>query len=423
MYLRYSFRLVPTPGQCIALARTLGCARVVFNDALAARKAAYRADGSRIASGVLAKRVITEAKKTAERAWLAEVSVDALQSSLRDLDTAYANFFASVAGKRPGRRMGLPVFKSKKDSRQGVRFSRNGFRLRGNGRLNLAKIGDVRVRWSRELPSAPSSVTVVKDASGRYFASFVVDVEPATLPPVDAEAGIDLGLMLPQTPSGGTLIAVLSDGRVIDNPRFLRRAERRLNKAQRALSRKAKGSRNRVKARLKVARAHARVADARRNWCHQSASRLVRDNQAVYLEDLAVFGLARTRLAKSVHDAAWGMFRRVLEEKAARYGRHVGIVSRWLPSSQTCSVCWVVDGTKPLHVRIWRCEGCGTEHDRDLNASRVILAAGQAERLNAPGGPVSPGVEIPHRARPVERGTHPKAQPVTTGSQAGIPAL
>ncbi|MER5402690.1 transposase, partial [Streptomyces sp. NPDC002599] len=187
--------------------------------------------------------------------------------------------------------------------------------------------------------------------------------------------------------------------------------------------RKVRGSANRAKARIRVARAHARVADARRNWCHQSASRLVRDNQAVYLEDLAVSGLARTRLAKSVHDAAWAMFRRVLEEKAARYGRRVGVVSRWLPSSRTCSVCWVVDGKKPLHVRIWRCGGCGTEHDRDLNASRVILAAGQAERLNAPGGPVSPGVEIPRQARPVERGTRPKAQPVTTGSQAGIPVL
>ncbi|MEU4172090.1 transposase [Streptomyces sp. NPDC026665] len=414
MYLRYSFRIEPTPGQRIALARTFGCARVVYNDALAARKAAYRADRSRIATGVLAKRVITDAKKTPERAWLAEVSVDALQSSLRDLDAAYANFFASVSGKRPGRRMGLPVFKSKKDNRQAVRFSRNGFRLRDNGRLNLAKIGDVRVRWSRELPSAPSSVTVIKDPSGRYFASFVVQVEPEPLAPVTSEVGIDLGL---------THYAVLSTGQVIDNPRFLRRAERRLNKAQQALSRKAKGSRNRAKARLKVARAHARVADARRDWCHQNASRLVRDNQAVYLEDLAVSGLARTRLAKAVHDAAWGMFRRVLEEKTARYGRHVGIVSRWLPSSRTCSVCWVVDGKKPLHVRIWRCEGCGTEHDRDLNASRVILAAGQAERLNAPGGPVSPGVEIPRPARPVERGTHPEAQPVTTGSQAGIPVL
>ncbi|MFE4703327.1 RNA-guided endonuclease TnpB family protein [Streptomyces sp. NPDC056738] len=266
-------------------------------------------------------------------------------------------------------------------------------------------------------------MTVIKDPSGRYFGSFVVQVEPEPLAPVTAEAGIDLGLTLPQTSSGGTPIAVLSDGKVIDNPRFLRRAERRLRKAQQALSRKAKGSRNRAKARLKVARAHARVADARRNWCHQNASRLVRDNQAVYLEDLAVSGLARTRLAKSVHDAAWGMFRRVLEDKAARAGRHVGVVSRWLPSSQTCSVCWVVDGKKPLHVRTWRCSGCGTEHDRDLNASRVILAAGQAERLNAPGGPVSPGVETPRQAPPVERGTHPKAQPVTTGSQARIPAF
>ncbi|MFJ7156734.1 RNA-guided endonuclease InsQ/TnpB family protein [Streptomyces sp. NPDC101118] len=413
MHLRYTFRIDPTAGQRLALARTFGCARVVFNDALAARKAAWKADRSKIPTGTLAKRVITDAKRTPERAWLAEVSVDALQSSLRDLDSAYANFFASVSGKRPGRRMGLPVFKSKKDSRQSVRFSKNGFRLRDNGRLNLAKIGDVRVRWSRPLPAAPSSVTVVKDPSGRYFASFVVDVEPETLPSVKAEVGIDLGL---------THYAVLSDGTVIDNPRFLRRAERRLRKAQQTLGRKAKGSKNRAKARIKVARAHGRVADARKDWCHQQAWRLIRDNQAVYLEDLAVSALARTRLAKSVHDAAWGMFRRVLEEKAARYGRHVGVVSRWLPSSQTCHVCWVVDGRKPLHVRTWRCEGCGTEHDRDLNASRVILAAGRAERLNAPGGPVSPGVEIPRQARPVERGTHPKPQPVPTGRQAGIPA-
>ncbi|MCZ1006747.1 RNA-guided endonuclease InsQ/TnpB family protein [Streptomyces lydicus] len=414
MHLRYAFRIEPTPGQRMALARTFGCVRVVYNDALAARKAAYTADKSRIATGVLAKRVITDAKKTPERAWLAEVSVDALQSSLRDLDTAYANFFASLTGKRRGRRMGLPVLKSKKDNRQAVRFSRNGFRLRENGRLNLAKIGDVRVRWSRPLPAPPSSVTVVKDASGRYFASFIVEVEPEHLVPVEDEVGIDLGL---------THYAVLSNGQVIDHPRFLRRAERRLRKAQQTLSRKAKGSKNRAKARLKVARAHARVADARKDWCHQTASRLIRDNQALYLEDLAVSGLARTPLAKSVHDAAWGMFRRVLKEKAARYGRHTGTVSRWLPSSQTCSVCWVVDGKKPLHVRAWRCEGCGTEHDRDLNASRVILAAGQAERLNAPGGPVSPGVEIPHQARPVERGTHPEAQPITTGSQAGSPVL
>ncbi|WP_328973734.1 RNA-guided endonuclease InsQ/TnpB family protein [Streptomyces sp. NBC_00239] len=414
MHLRYSFRIEPTPGQRIALARTFGCARVVFNDALAVRKAAYAADKSRIPAGELARRMITEAKKTPERAWLADVSVDALQSSLRDLDTAYANFFASVSGKRRGRRVGLPVFKKKSDHRQSVRSSKNGFRLRDNGRLNLAKIGDLRVRWSRPLPSAPSSVTVIKDAAGRYFASFVVEVEPAELPPVESEVGIDLGL---------TTYAVLSDGTTIDNPRFLRRAERKPRKAQQTLSRKAKGSRNRAKARIKVARAHARVADARRDWCHQQASRLIRDNQAVYLEDPAVSGLARTRLAKSVHDAARGTFRRILEDKAARYGRHVGVVSRWLPSSQTCHVCWVVDGKKPLHVREWTCGACGTLHDRDLNASHVVLAAGRAERLNAPGGPVRPGVAIPHQARPDERGTHPEPPPVTTGRPTGAPAL
>ena len=347
---------------------------MVYNDALAARKAAYQADRSRIATGALAKQVITDAKKTVERAWLAEVSVDALQSSLRDLDVAYKNFFDSVSGKRRGRRMGLSVFKRKPDNRQSVRFSRNGFRLRDDGRLNLAKIGDVRVRWSRPLPSAPSSATVVKDASDRYFAGFVVDVAPQPLPAADAEVGVDLGL---------THYAVLSDGQVIDNPRFLRRSERRLRKALQALSRKAKGSKNRVEARVKVARAHARVADARRDWCHQNVSRLVRDNQAVYLEDLAVSGLARTRMAKSVHDAARGVFRRILEEKATRYGLHVGVVSRRLPSSQTCHLCWVVDGRKPLHVRQWACSGCAAVHDRALNASRVDprrRAGGEAER-------------------------------------------
>ncbi|MFF0170734.1 RNA-guided endonuclease InsQ/TnpB family protein [Streptomyces prasinus] len=410
MYLRYSFRIEPTPRQRIALARTFGCARVVYNDALTLRKDAWKADRSKISAGELARRVITEGKRTPQRAWLAEVSVDALQSSLRDLDAAYKNFFDSLSGKRRGRPIGLPTYKKRSDSRQAVRFSRNGFRLRNNGRLNLAKIGDVRVRWSRPLPSAPSSVTVIMDASGRYFAVFVVQAEPTSLEPKNTEVGIDLGL---------STYAVLSDGKTIDNPRFLRRAERKLRKAQQNLSRKAKGSANRAKARIRLARAHARVADARKDWCHQTASRLLRENQAVYLEDLAVSGLARTRLAKSVHDAAWGMFRRVLEEKAARHGRHVGAVSRWLPSSQTCSVCWVVDGKKPLRVRTWTCGGCGTVHDRDLNASRVILAAGQAERLNAPGGPVSPGVEIPHQARPVERGTHPKPEPGTTGRQAG----
>ncbi|WP_457029627.1 RNA-guided endonuclease InsQ/TnpB family protein [Kitasatospora sp. P5_F3] len=418
MHLRYSYRIYPTVDQRQALARTFGCARVVYNDALALRKAAWKADGSKIPIGVLAKAVITDAKRTEARSWLGSVSVDALQSSLRDLDTAYRNFFDSVSGKRVGRRVGLPVFKSRKENRQSLRFSRNGFRLRSNGKLNLAKIGDLRVKWSRALPADPSSVTVVLDPAGRYHASFVVDVDPEHLPALDTEIGIDLGL---------TTYAVMSDGTVIDNPRFLRKAEKKLKTLQRALSRKVKGSRNRAKARKKVARAHAKVADTRLDWLHKQTTRLIRENQAIYLEDLNVHGLARTRLAKSVHDAGWFTFRRLLTEKAARYGRHVGVIGRYEPTSQVCSTCGALDGPKPLSVRTWACGACGASHDRDLNAARNILAAGRADRLNACGGPVRPGVAIPRQARPVETGTHRNAR--RTGSKpraagtAGTPAL
>ncbi|MFF4819627.1 RNA-guided endonuclease InsQ/TnpB family protein [Kitasatospora sp. NPDC001309] len=397
MHLRYSYRVYPTAGQRAALAKTFGCARVVYNDGLAARKEARKTGRPYPKATDLQKSVITAAKKTPERAWLASVGVDPLIQSLRDLDTAYRNFFDLVSGKRDGRPVGLPRFKSKRDARQSLRFTRNGFRIRSNGKLNLAKIGDVRVKWSRALPADPSSVTVVLDAAGRYHASIVVDVELEHLPEVDAEVGIDLGL---------TTYAVLSDGSVIDNPRFLRKAEKKLKAAQRELSRKAKGSRNRSKARRKVARAHAKVADTRKDWLHQQTTKLIRENQAVYLEDLNVRGLARGRLAKSVHDAGWATFRRLLEEKAARYGRVIGIVPRAFPSSQLCSACGHRDGPKPLRVREWACGACGVLHDRDLNAARNILAAGQADRLNAPGGPVRPGVAIPRRARPVERGTH-----------------
>jgi len=236
--------------------------------------------------------------------------------------------------------------------------------------LCLPKIGDVPVRWSRDLPSAPSSVTVILDAAGRHHASFVVDTgDDAPLPPGDAEVGIDLGL---------TSFAVLSDGKVIDNPRYLRKAERRLKRAQQALSCKEKGSANRAKARTKVARAHTKVADARRDFAHPLSTTIIRENQAVYVEDLAVKGLARTRLAKSVHDAGWGMFTRMSEEKAARYGRTFVKVDRWFPSSQICSACGIQDGPKSLSVRSWTCPECGAVHDRDFNAAQEESPANRA---------------------------------------------
>jgi IS605 OrfB family transposase len=366
---------------------------VVFNDGLRLRRDAHAAGLPYISDGALLRLVTTEAKRTPERVWLAEVPAVALQQAVRDLNAAYRNFFDSSSGKREGRRVRPPRFRSKK-GRQSIRLTRNGFRLRPNGRLHLAKIGEVAVRWSRPLPAVPSSVTITLDGADRYHASFVVEVPDEPLPQTDREVGLDLGLSWPVATSGGSKV---------DAPKHLHRAEQRPARAQRSLCRKRKGSNNRAKARRRVARLHARVADARRDHLHKLSTGLIRDNQAVYVEDLCVTGLARTRLAKSVHDAGWGALVWMLAYKARRYGRTFVKVDRWLPSSQTCSACGFTDGPKPLDVRVWTCAACGAIHDRDVNAARNILAAGRAESRNACGGHVSPGA-IPAVAG--EAGTH-----------------
>jgi putative transposase len=381
MKLRYNFRLYPTPGQQQALARAFGCARVVFNDALRARQEARAAGRPYPTDRELSAR-LTAVKATPERAWLSQVSATVLQQSLADLNTAYRNFFASVSGKRKGTKIQPPQFKSRKDRRQSIRFTASArFKVLPGGKLRLPTIGDVSVRWSRALPSAPSSVTVIKDPAGRYFASFVVQTGPAAIPATGPVIGIDLGL---------THFAVLSDGRKITSPRFLRRAEKKLKRAQRTLSGKEKGSKNRDKARLKVARAHARVTDARRDFHHQLSTALIRENQAVAVEDLAVRGLARTRMAKSVHDAGWSAFVGMLEYKARLYGRECRRIGRFEPTSQVCSACGAKDGPKPLHVRVWQCRACGAWLDRDVNAAvNVARAAGLA--VSACGAQVRPG--------------------------------
>ena len=407
MQLRYNYRLDPWPRHRIAFGKAFGCARVVFNDGLRAREAAHGAGEPYVTDSELSAR-LTAVKATPERVWLGEVSSVALQQALADLNTAYRNFFASLKalkawraagrkGPRP-REVGKPRFRSRKDHRQTIRFTVNArFGVLPNGKLRLPKIGDIPVRWSRPLPSGPSSVTVIKDSAGRYFASFVVKVEPGTLPVTEPVVGIDLGL---------THFAILSDGTKIVSPKFLRRAEKRLRRRQRDLSRKQKGSRNRAKARVKVARAHARVADARHNFHHQLSTALIRDNQAVAVENLAVKGLARTRLAKSVHDAGWSAFVAMLEYKARLYGREFHRIGRFEPTSQVCSACGVKDGPKPLSVRIWQCQACGAWLDRDINAAvNVAKAAGLA--VTACGALVRPGPVLAQRG---EAGTHPKSR-------------
>jgi putative transposase len=384
---RYRFRAYPIPGQAQALARTFGCARVVYNDCLRLRQDAHAA-GEKLSDTDVQRRVVTEAKRTPEREWLGEVASVALVQACQDARRAYRNWFDSLSGKRRGRRIGHPRFQSKRDKRQSIRLTRNGFTLRDNGRVYVAKVGDLRVEWSRPLPSVPSSCTVIREADGRYYVSFVVERDAGPLPPIEHEVGVDLGL---------DRLAVTSDGEVVDNPRHLRSAQRRLGRAQRALARKQRGSANRRKAVRRVAVLHRRVRETRLDAHHKLALRLVRDNQAVHLEDLSVAGLARTKLARSIHDAGWSTLVRLIEEKAAHHGRTVVKVGRRFPSSQLCSQCGHRDGPKPLNVRAWTCTGCGTMHDRDLNAARNVLvegrriAAGLAEIATACGAGVRPG--------------------------------
>ena len=316
-------------------------------------------------------KALTAAKRTPQRVWLAEVSAVVLQQALADANTAYRNFFASMKGTRKGRKLGAPRFRSKRDRAQSIRFTKAArFRVTPAGRLRLPGVSDVAVRWSRQLPGEASSVTVTVDAAGRYHASFVVEVFDQPLPPADRKVGIDLGR---------AHFAVLSDRRKVDNPRIARKAARKLRQAQQELARRRRGSRNRARSVRKVARCHARVGDTRRDWLHKLSTTLIRENQAVYVEDLAVSGLARTRLARSVAAAGWSTFVQMLDYKARRAGRTFGKVDRWLPSTRACSACGAIGEAKPLHVREWTCR-CGTTHDRDVNAARNTLAAGRADR-------------------------------------------
>jgi putative transposase len=419
MRLRYRFRLHPTPAQREALARAFGCARVTYNDGLRLREEAYKAELSWVSDGDLLRLVTTEAKRTPDRAWLAEVSAVVLQQSVADLLRAYRNYFAALAEVRTERAKGnrqakLRVHKPKPKRRhhdQAIRFTANSrFRVLSNGRLRLPKVGDLRVRWSRELPSTPSSVTITLDGAGRYHASFVVQVQEAPLPSTPAQVGIDLGL---------THFATLSTGEKVANPRWLRQRQKALRRAQRSLSRRQKGSNNRDKQRRKVAKLHARVADARRDFHHQLSARLVRENQAVMAEDLNVAGLGRSNLAKSIHDAGWSSFVAMLEYKAALSGRRVVKINKWHPSSQLCSACGQRSGPKgldALKVRTWSCLACDTEHDRDVNAALNILAAGQA--VAACGPDVRPPARV---AAGVEAGT--TLAGTASAARLGIPVL
>jgi putative transposase len=359
MKARYQYRFYPTDQQRLSLAQLFGCVRVVWNDALAICKQSDKLPGYSKLSAQL-----TQSKKTEERKWLFDVSSVPLQQSLRNLDAAYRNFFKSRNGKRKGSKMGTPKFK-KKTNQQSAEFTKAAFSIK-DGEVYLAKIGNLQPIWSRELPSEPSSVTVIKDCAGRYFLSFVVEVEPVTIEAKNQSIGIDLGV---------AIFAVMSNGERAIAPNYSN-LDRKIRKLQRKLARQQKGSNRRNKTRLSIAKLHNRIADTRKDFLHKLSTKVVSENQTIILEDLNVSGMVKNRrLARVISLQGWREFRTLSEAKSDKFSRQFTVISRWEPTSQICSNCGFKWGKLDLSIRSILCINCGVEHCRDGNASKNIEAA------------------------------------------------
>jgi len=361
----YRCRAYPDQAQQQVLARTFGCVRVVWNRTLAARRARYAADGMGT-SYAETDRALTLMKKDPDLAFLNEVSSVPLQQALRHQHKAFCAFFA--------RRARYPRFKSRHSS-QSAHYTRSAFSMR-DGVLRLAKAdGPLRFTWSwPDVDVAalfPTMVVISRESDGRWYVTFAVegdDLEP--LPETGRAVGVDLGVKD---------FAVTSDGERFPNPRHLEKKARNLARYQRRMARCQKGSANRAKAKARVACAHRKVRNARSDYIHRASTRLVRSNDVIVIEDLSVRNMVRNhRLARAISDCGWGEFRRQLAYKCDRTGRELVVIDRWYPSSKTCSACGYLLASLSLSTRTWQCPSCGARHDRDVNAAKNILAAGQA---------------------------------------------
>lgn len=368
----YKYRFYPTPEQALLLEKTFGCVRFVHNHILDFRSKQYSENGIKIGF-TQANAALTRLKKDPEKAWLSEVSCVPLQQVLRHQQTAFTNFFE--------KRASYPTFK-RKNGKQSAEFTRSAFKY-ADGQLFMAKSKTpLKIRWSRELPCEPSTVTISKDRAGRYFASILCEFEPKKLPVTPKMVGIDLGI---------THIFTRDDGQKVENPKHTGRYAARLALLQRRLSKKKLGSANRRKAKLKVAKLHAKIADTRQDNLHQVSRRLINENQVICVESLKIKNMVKNRrLAKVISDAAWGELVRQLDYKGDWAGRQVVKIDQWYPSSKKCSCCGHLMEKMPLNVRFWVCPACQAEHDRDVNAARnikavglTVLACGEARSPNA----------------------------------------
>lgn len=361
----YKFRIYPNKEQQSQIEQTFGCCRYVYNHYLTVRREAYEKDKIALNYYDCCKD-LTNHKK--ENEWLFLVSNAALQQSLKDLDTAYKNFFHGIKKKKM---VGYPKYKSKKDNRQSYRVTNVGNIIRiCDNKINLPKLKLVKCKVSKKVDGRILNATISRNPAGQYYVSICcTDVEIKPFEKTGENVGIDLGIKD---------LAICSNEIRYPNHKFYNKSEKKIAKLNRQLARKSRGSNNRNKARIKLAKAYQKIAYQRKDTIHKMTAELVKNYDVICIEDLNVSGMVRNhKLAKHISDSSFYEIRRQLEYKTKWYGKELVVIDKFYPSSQICHCCGAkYEGTKDLFIRKWICPECGIEHDRDINAAINILNEG-----------------------------------------------